>query len=85
MAATTYTTTQGDTWDSISYQIYGAEKYMKLLIEANWPLLDVLVFSAGTEIKIPDLPDDSDEDLPPWRSDDTEDATLEEYVEEDNE
>lgn len=38
--ASTYTTIQGDTWDLIAYKLYGEEKYMKNLIEANWPLLD---------------------------------------------
>ncbi|MCI7097537.1 MAG: tail protein X [Lachnospiraceae bacterium] len=67
----TYTTIQGDTWDLISYKLYGAERFMKYLIEANWPLLDVLVFSAGTIINVPDLPEDPDEDRPFWRTDDT--------------
>lgn len=52
--STTYTTIQGDTWDLIAYKLYGSEKYMKNLIEANWPLLEVLVFSSGTVINVPD-------------------------------
>ena len=64
----TYTTIQGDTWDLIAYKLYGSEKYMKNLIEANWPLLEVLVFSSGTVINVPDIPEDSDEDAPFWRS-----------------
>jgi phage tail protein X len=47
--ASTYTTIQGDTWDLIAYKLYGEEKYMKNLIEANWPLLDVLIFPSGTD------------------------------------
>ena len=65
--STTYTTIQGDTWDLISYKLFGSEKYMKNLIEANWPLLEVLVFSSGTVITVPDLPEDNDEDAPFWR------------------
>lgn len=68
--ADTYITVQGDTWDSIAYDQYGSEDYMQLLIEANWPLLDILVFSAGTEIVLPDPPEEIDEDLPYWRTDD---------------
>lgn len=64
----TYTTIQGDTWDLIAYKLYGSEKYMKNLIEANWPLLEVLVFSSGTVINVPDIPEDSDKDAPFWRS-----------------
>lgn len=65
--ASTYTTVQGDCWDLLAFRFYGDEKYMKLLIEANWPLLDVLVFSSGTVLKVPDLPEESDEDAPFWR------------------
>lgn len=75
--AGTYTTIQGDTWDSIAYKLYGAEKYMKNLIEANWPLLDILIFSAGTVITVPDLPEESEDDAPFWRSEDP-DAKLQE-------
>ena len=64
---TTYTTIQGDTWDLISFKLFGSEKYMKNLIEANWPLLETLVFSSGTVITVPDLPEESDEDAPFWR------------------
>ena len=77
-----YTTIQGDTWDSIAYKLYGDEKYMKNLIEANWPLLEILVFSSGTVITVPDLPEETDDDLPFWRSEDgNEDDALDDYVE----
>ena len=56
--STTYTTIQGDTWDLISFRLFGSEKYMKNLIEANWPLLETLVFSSGTVITVPDLPEE---------------------------
>lgn len=80
--STTYTTIQGDTWDLIAYKLYGSEKYMKNLIEANWPLLEVLVFSSGTVINVPDIPEDSDTDAPFWRSnkDDSSDLIYD-YVE----
>lgn len=70
--ASTYTTIQGDTWDLIAYKLYGEEKYMKDLIEANWPLLDVLIFPSGTVLIVPDLPEEVDEDAPFWRSDNDE-------------
>lgn len=63
-----YVTQQGDTWDLISYKLYGEERRMKNLIEANWPLLDVLVFSSGTEITVPNIPEETDADLPFWRA-----------------
>lgn len=65
--ARTYTTIQGDTWDLIAYRFYGAEKYMRYLYEANWRYADVLVFSSGTVLTIPDLPEEMDEDAPFWR------------------
>lgn len=78
----TYTTIQGDTWDLIAYKLYGSEKYMKNLIEANWPLLEVLVFSSGTLITVPDIPEDSDEDAPFWRSNnDNSSDLIYDYVE----
>lgn len=74
--ASTYTTVQGDTWDLIAYKLYGEEKYMKYLIEANWTLLDVLIFSSGTVMTVPDLPEETDEDKPFWRSDTDEEEEI---------
>lgn len=71
--ASTYMTSQGDTWDLIAYDLYGDEKYMHYLIEANWPLLDILVFSSGTMVNVPDIPEEADEDRPFWRDTDMED------------
>lgn len=69
--ASTYMTSQGDTWDLMAYNLYGAEKYMRYLAEANWPLLDILVFPSGVKINVPDIPEDAAEDVPFWRVDDT--------------
>ncbi len=78
----TYTTIQGDTWDLIAYKLYGSEKYMKNFIEANWPLLEILVFSSGTIINVPDIPEDSDDDAPFWRSNaDNSSDLIYDYVE----
>lgn len=63
----TYTTVQGDTFDSIAYDMYGDERYMRLLAEANWPRLDTLVFSAGVVLNVPDIPDVVPENAPFWR------------------
>ena len=68
--ASTYTTSQGDTWDLMAYNLYGAEKYMRYLAQANWPLLDILVFPSGIKINVPDIPEDAAEDVPFWRADD---------------
>lgn len=63
----TYTTKQGDTWDLMSYDLYGNEKYMHYLTEANMPLLDILVFPSGVVIHVPELPEEREEDQPFWR------------------
>lgn len=69
-----YVTSQGDTWDSIAYDLFGSEGYMGILMDANLDLLDVLVFSAGTVIQVPEeIPEEVDEDMPFWRQDDSED------------
>ena len=48
----TCTTIQGETWDEIAYRVY----------------LDILVFSAGTVLQTPDLPEESGASLPSWRT-----------------
>lgn len=68
-----YTTVQGDTWDGMAYRFYGSEKHMKELIEANWQYADIMLFSAGVTLTVPDLPKENNDDLMPlWRRDDTE-------------
>lgn len=66
----TYTTIQGDVWDLIAYKLYGDEKYMKNLIEANWQYIDVVVFSSGIVLNVPDIQDEEIEDMPFWREGD---------------
>lgn len=62
-----YTTVQGDMWDSIAYNFYGDVKYIDLLLKNNLDLLDVYVFSAGTKVFIPELPEGYEDDIPEWR------------------
>lgn len=64
----TYTTTQGDAWDLIAYQLWGDERLMLALIRANREYADVVIFSAGVVLVVPDLPETaSAASLPPWR------------------
>ena len=67
--ADTYRTIQGDAWDSISLKVYGDEKYMDLLITANWREQQRVIFPAGIELQVPPLPADvqQNRNLPPWR------------------
>lgn len=63
-----YTTVSGDTFDIIAYKLFGNEKYAELLMEANFPLLDYIVFPSGIEMSIPEVEDKGVEvDLPEWR------------------
>jgi len=66
--ASTYTTIQGDAWDMIAFRLFGDEKYMKNLIEANWEFADILVFSSGAVLTVPDIPEEADESGPFWRT-----------------
>lgn len=86
-----YVTSQGDTWDSIAYQVYGDEAYMQNLIEANQDYAGVFTFESGILIDLPDVPDESAPDAVPfWRrlTDDEMDAEEEgddEYTDEEDE
>jgi len=63
----TYTTIQGDMWDSIAYKLYGNEKYMGLLMQNNMELLDIFIFGAGTVLNVPELASEVETDMPSWR------------------
>lgn len=91
MTDSTYTTILGDTWDGMAYKLFGDEAYMGLLLEENPQYRDVLVFSAGTVLDVPELEEpEVDEELPIWRQlpeddeDDTDDDDLEDDGEEDD-
>ena len=62
-----YTTIQGDMWDAISYKVYGDEKYMGLLMQANQELLDIFIFGAGTILIVPEQKEEVISDVPLWR------------------
>ena len=64
-----YTTKQGDTWDIISYKAYGDCKYIGLLMQNNFNLLDTFIFSSGIEVVIPALPEEENGSIPDWRND----------------
>lgn len=61
-----YVTKQGDCWDIVAKAVYGSEKHVGYLMQNNMPLLDVVIFSAGTKLNTPDLPVE-EIDLPKWR------------------
>lgn len=63
-----YTTKQGDTWDSISFSIYGDCKYANLLIESNTKYIDVCIFTDGISLAVPSVETKHTASvLPPWK------------------
>ena len=65
-----YTTRQGQTWDMIAKEVYGSETYTGYLMQNNTDKLDIFLFSAGTELHIPDVPEKETDAgmLPDWRT-----------------
>lgn len=66
----TYQTKLGDTFDSIAFTQLGDEEYTKELMEANPGYLDVVIFSGGVSLVIPDIDssDTTSASTPPWRT-----------------
>lgn len=80
-----YVTSEGDMWDKIAYEQMGSENYMGELIRNNDDLVDVVVFPSGVEINVPEV-DDTQTDLPSWRSGlDNETDDLDEFEEDEDE
>ena len=63
----TYTTISGDMWDKIAHDQMGSERYTDQLIWANLAYRDVYVFPAGVTLVIPETPEETAEELPPWK------------------
>ena len=63
-----YTTAQGDTWDSISLKFYQNERYMHVLLERNPQYNDIVIFPANLVLMIPGTVQRSQSDYKPlWR------------------
>ncbi len=64
----TYTTVQGDKWDSISHKMYGDTRFTDVLIAANPQYRKIYIFSAGVTLDIPEVETKiSADNLPPWK------------------
>ena len=63
----TYTTVQGDTWDSVAYQQMGGVARTKDLMWANRQYLDFYTFPAGVVLTIPDVTPEMSATAPPWK------------------
>ncbi len=63
-----YTTTQGDTFDTIAFRIWGNEKMMHKLIEVNPDHQGTVIFSARVELNIPEIETPVEKGpVPPWQ------------------
>jgi phage tail protein X len=63
----TYTTVQGDKWDSIAYQQMGSVKYTDQLMNLNHQYIDYYIFPAGIVLQLPDKVTSTISTLPPWK------------------
>lgn len=65
----TYTTKQGDMWDSIAFRELGSCSYTDDLMNVNQDKLTYFSFPAGIELNLPDIETDEliSESTPPWK------------------
>jgi len=63
----TYTTKQGDMWDSIAFLQLGDDRHTDKLMDENRKYYDYYIFPAGIVLTLPDIDPDVSEHLPPWR------------------
>lgn len=67
MTKRVYKTIQGDTWDDIAVKVYGDEKYMNELLEANQAYREIIIFPANVSLSLPDIQTQTTTILPPWK------------------
>ena len=67
MTKRVYKTIQGDTWDGIAVKVYGDEKYMNELLEANQAYREIIIFPANVSLSLPDIQTQTPTILPPWK------------------
>lgn len=63
----TYTTIQGDMWDSIAHKTLGSTDYAGALMVKNRAYLDYYIFPAGIVLELPEVRTAVSETLPPWK------------------
>lgn len=67
MTKRVYKTIRGDTWDGIAVKVYGDEKYMNELLEANQAYREIIIFPANVSLSLPDIQTQTTTILPPWK------------------
>ena len=63
----TYTTDQGDMWDSIAYAQLGDVAYTDKLMNLNQQYREYFTFPAGVVLILPDPVENVSDTLPPWK------------------
>jgi len=65
----TYTTVQGDMWDSIAYSQLGDAAHTDKLINLNTEYRNYYIFPAGITLVLPDVEVEEETTgiLPPWK------------------
>lgn len=63
----TYTTKNGDMWDSIAYAQLGSTSYTDLLINANLQHKGTYLFPSGVVLTLPEVEKPINNLLPPWK------------------
>jgi phage tail protein X len=65
--AKTYTTVQGDMWDSIAFAQMGSVDHTDKLMNANLRYREIYIFPAGIVLTIPEVKESVSSSLPPWK------------------
>lgn len=65
--AKTYTTVQGDMWDSIAYAQLGSTSHTDKLMNANLRYREYFIFPAGIVLILPEVKESVNSTLPPWK------------------
>lgn len=65
--AKTYTTVQGDMWDSIAYTQLGSVDHTNKLVNANLRYRKYYTFPAGIVLVLPEIKESAGSGLPPWK------------------
>ena len=63
----TYTTVQGDMWDSIAHVQLGDVAHTDKLMNANLQYLEFYTFPAGIVLVLPEIKNTVSSALPPWK------------------
>ena len=63
----TYTTVQGDLWDSIAYRQLGSTSHTDKLMNANLQYRKYYIFPAGIVLTLPEVKESVSSSLPPWK------------------